>query len=94
MVDTLASQAIPSPTNGVRCGMSSDEYKAALKRWGLKHKDAAAFFGFDLITSQRYAAGKRAVPPTLSIHIRLMIAMKLTTETVREWLAEYRPPIQ
>ncbi len=71
--------------------MTADEYQAALKRWGMKHRAASEFFGFTVITSQRYATGEREVPTTLAMLIRLMMALKLTPETASEWIAEADP---
>lgn len=75
-----------TPPLGYDSMMSPDEYRDALKLWGMRHKAAAEFFGFTVITSQRYATGERNIPPTLAVLIRLMIAMKLTPAKVREWL--------
>lgn len=75
-----------TPPLGYDSTMSPDEYRDALKLWGMRHKAAAEFFGFTVITSQRYATGERNIPPTLAVLIRLMIAMKLTPAKVREWL--------
>lgn len=68
--------------------MTGAEYLSALKGWGMRHKAAAAFFGFTVITSQRYATGEREVPQSLEMLIRLMLAMKLTPDKVVEWLME------
>lgn len=61
-----------------------------MQRWSLKHQDAADFFGFSVITSQRYATGERDVPQSLEMLIRLMIALKLDPAKVTEWLEEER----
>lgn len=71
--------------------MTADEYRDALGRWHMKHKAAAAFFGFTVITSQRYATGERKVPQPLAMLIALMLALKLTPDRARDWL-EANPP--
>lgn len=68
--------------------MTAEEYEAALAKWGLRHKRAAEFFGYDDITSMRYAAGKRRVPAPLAKLIRLMLALKLDPPKVDEWLED------
>lgn len=66
--------------------MEPEEYAAALAKWGLKHKGAAEFFGYDDVTSMRYATGKRKVPAPLAKLIRLMLALRYTPDYVDGWL--------
>ncbi|WP_336492407.1 hypothetical protein [Methylobacterium nigriterrae] len=67
--------------------MTADEYRAALKRLGLTHVAAAAFLGVEEITSRRWATAKTRVPGSVSTLLRLIIALKLTPDKVREWLS-------
>ncbi|TIL38494.1 hypothetical protein [Mesorhizobium sp.] len=46
--------------------MTADEYRKALERLGLTQYQAAALFGVDGRTSQRWALGERAIPPPLA----------------------------
>lgn len=68
--------------------MTPEQYREAIKRLGLNQSDAGAFIGVNPVTSRRWATGKADVPPPVSMLLRLMLAMKLSPEKVREWLAD------
>jgi len=46
--------------------MTANEYRKALERLGLTQHQAAALFGVDGRTSQKWANGERAVPPPVA----------------------------
>lgn len=68
--------------------MSADEYRNTLKSLGLTQVGAAAFLGVNGVTSRRWATGKANIPQATTMLLRLMLAMKLSPEKVKEWLAE------
>ncbi|MBZ9922164.1 hypothetical protein LB579_31255 [Mesorhizobium sp. BR1-1-7] len=64
--------------------MTPDEYRKALERLGLTQYQAAALFGVDGRTSQRWALGERAIPPPLA---RLLAYIeKYGVELAREFV--------
>lgn len=46
--------------------MTANEYRKALERLGITQHQAAALFGVDGRTSQRWALGERAIPHPLA----------------------------
>lgn len=67
--------------------MTSDQYRDAIKTLGLSQGAAGAFLGVNAVSSRRWATGKAPIPESVSILLRLMLALKLTPEKAQEWLA-------
>lgn len=62
--------------------MTANQYRAALSRLGLTQTGAAELVGADPRTSRRWALGERAVPDSVAILLRLMLAGKITAADI------------
>jgi hypothetical protein len=62
--------------------MTPKQFSAALDRLGLSQLGAARLFGVDGRSARRWVAGERAVPETVAILLRLMLAGKITADDV------------
>jgi transcriptional regulator with XRE-family HTH domain len=63
--------------------MTSNQFRAALKRLGLSQRGFAKLVGYDERTSRKWALDEAAVPACIGILLRLMLAGKVTVEDVR-----------
>lgn len=63
--------------------MTANQFRAALDRLGLSQLEAARLFKSNDRTVRRWAIGERAVPPTVAIVIKLMLAGKITADDLR-----------
>jgi transcriptional regulator with XRE-family HTH domain len=63
--------------------MTSNQFRAALKRLGLSQRGFAKLVGHDERTTRKWALDEAAVPPGIAILLRLMLAGKVTVEDVR-----------
>ena len=68
--------------------MNADEYRNTLKRLDDTQVGSAAFFGVSGVTSRGWGSGKAGIPEATAMLLRLMLAMKLSPEKVKEWLAD------
>lgn len=64
--------------------MTPKQYQAAIDRLGLSQLGAARLFGADGRTSRRWASGERAVPETIAILLRLLLAGKIIPENIEQ----------
>jgi hypothetical protein len=62
--------------------MTARQYRAALSRLGLSQAGAAALVGADPRTSRRWALDERAVPESVAILLRLMLAGKIAAADI------------
>lgn len=68
--------------------MTPTEYRAAIARLGLSQVKAGRLLGVDGRTSQKWALGERAVPPTVA---RLLAYIELYgPELAREMMDEHK----
>jgi len=58
--------------------MNAKQYRDTLKRLDLSHVAAGRLLMAEPRSSRRWAAGERAVPESVGILLRLMLAGKLT----------------
>lgn len=59
--------------------MTSTQFRIALSRLDLSQLAAARLLNADGRTARRWALGERAIPTTVGILLRLLIAGKITT---------------
>lgn len=68
--------------------MTPAAFLAARERLGLSQAEVARFLGKGERIIRRYEHGQTPVPHETSVLLRLMLAMKLTPEKVKEWIDE------
>lgn len=59
--------------------MTANQFRAALDKIGLSQLGAARLFHAGERTPRRWASGEAAVPPTVAVLLRLLVAGKITT---------------
>ena len=63
--------------------MTAKQFQIAIDRLGLSQVGAARLMGADPRTGRRWALGERAVPHTVAILLRLMLAGKITVDDLK-----------
>jgi hypothetical protein len=63
--------------------MTAKQFQAAIDRLGLSQVGAARLFGADPRTSRRWALSERAIPESVAILLRLMLAGKITVDDIK-----------
>ncbi len=62
--------------------MTTKQLRAALARLNLSQLGAARLFEVDARTVRRWALGERAIPSSVAILLRLLLAGKITPEDI------------
>lgn len=68
--------------------MDGISFRRALASLNLPLYKAAPFLGVSDATVRNWANGRARVPQSVSMLLRLMLALKLTPEKVMEWLED------
>lgn len=68
--------------------MTPTEYRAAIESLGLSQVGASRFFGVDPRTSRRWALGELAIPRTVELCLRIMIARNVSAAEASAILQE------
>ncbi len=68
--------------------MTPQAFTEALGRLSLSQVEAARFLGKGDRIIRRYQKGETPVPYETAMLLRLMLALKLTPEKVKEWIDE------
>jgi hypothetical protein len=64
--------------------MTSAQFNTALRRLDLTQAGAARLLGVDGRTTRYWAAGDRAIPESIAILLRLLVAGKITIQDIEE----------
>lgn len=62
--------------------MTAEQFQSAIDRLGLSQVGAARLVGADPRTGRRWALDERAVPESVAILLRLMLAGKVTADDI------------
>lgn len=64
--------------------MTSQQYRAALKKLDISQQGAARLFKLGFRTSRRYALNEAKVPESIAILLRLMLAGKISAADIEK----------